>query len=191
MVIWLLKLRLGPGLVSISPLNPIQDGPFPGCSRMGGGEGAKRPPFFKICHTYPILMKLGTVIHYLEKIQKIHKSSDTPFEFCWHHRKSAIFVISGNTGIDSHFNAQFLDFFTFLESSNVVLIIMGEYLMMSAKLATLSLLKLKVFWNKGYDDIISVYDVTNEILSRDSNYIVEVVMRQSLVTLAFLWEKLS
>ena len=59
---------------------------------------------------------------------------------------------------------------------------MGEYLMMSAKLATLSLLKLKVFWNKGYDDIISVYDVTNEILSRDSNYIVEVVMRQSLVT---------
>ena len=68
---------------------------------------------------------------------------------------------------------------------------MGEYLMMSAKLATLSLLKLKVFWNKGYDDIIPVYDVTNEILSRDSNYIVEVVMRQSLVTLAFLWEKLS
>ena len=54
---------------------------------------------------------------------------------------------------------------------------MGEYLMMSAKLATLSLLKLKVFWNKGYDDIISVYDVTNKILSRDSNYIVEVVMR--------------
>ena len=46
---------------------------------------------------------------------------------------------------------------------------MGEYLMMSAKLATLSLLKLKVFWNKGYDDIISVYDVTSEILSRDSN----------------------
>ena len=68
---------------------------------------------------------------------------------------------------------------------------MGEYLMMSAKLATLSLLKLKVFWNKGYDDLISVYDVTNEILSRDSNYIVEVVMRQSLLTLAFLWEKLS
>ena len=54
---------------------------------------------------------------------------------------------------------------------------MGEYLMMSAKLATLSLLKLKVFWNKGYDDIIYVYNVTNEILSRDSNYIVEVAMR--------------
>ena len=48
--------------------------------------------------------------------------------------------------------------------------------MMSAKLATLGLLKIKVFWNKGYDVIISVHDVTNKILSRDSNYIVDVVM---------------
>ena len=30
-------------------------------------------------------------------------------------------------------------------------------LMTSAKLATLGLLKIKVFWNKGYDDIISFY----------------------------------
>ena len=43
--------------------------------------------------------------------------------------------------------------------------------MMSAKLATLGLLKVKVFWNKGYDVKISVYDVTNKILLRDSNYI--------------------
>ena len=48
--------------------------------------------------------------------------------------------------------------------------------MMSAKMATLGLLKLKVFWNKGYGVIISVYDITNKILSRDSNYIVNVVM---------------
>ena len=48
--------------------------------------------------------------------------------------------------------------------------------MMSAKMATLGLLKIKVFWNKGYDVIISVHDVTNKILSRDSNYIVDVVM---------------
>ena len=40
-------------------LNPIQDGHFRGCSRMGGG--AKRPPLLKICHTYPTMMKLGTV----------------------------------------------------------------------------------------------------------------------------------
>ena len=38
---------------------------------------------------------------------------------------------------------------------------MGEFLMMSAKLATLDLLDIKVFRNKGYDVIISVYDVTN------------------------------
>ena len=49
-------------------------------------------------------------------------------------------------------------------------------LMMSGKLATLDLLKIRVFWNKGYDVIISVHDVTNKILSRDWNYIVDVVM---------------
>ena len=53
---------------------------------------------------------------------------------------------------------------------------MVTILMMSAKMATLGLLKIKVFWNKGYDVIISVHDVTNKILSRDSNYIVDVVM---------------
>ena len=63
--------------------------------------------------------------------------------------------------------------------------------MMPAKIATLGLLKTKLFWNKDYDFIISVYDSTNEILSSDSNYIVDVVGDQSLVTLAFLWETLS
>ena len=48
--------------------------------------------------------------------------------------------------------------------------------MMSAKMAILALLKIKVFWNKSYDFIISVQDITNKILSRDSNYIVDVVM---------------
>ena len=48
--------------------------------------------------------------------------------------------------------------------------------MMSAKMATLGLLKIKVFWNKDYDVIICVHDVTNKILSRHSNYIVNVVI---------------
>ena len=48
--------------------------------------------------------------------------------------------------------------------------------MMSAKMATPALLKIKVFWNKGYYVIYSVYDVTNKILSHDPNYIVDVVM---------------
>ena len=46
---------------------------------------------------------------------------------------------------------------------------------MSAKMATLGLLKIKIFWNKGYDVIISVHDVTNKILSLDSYYIVDMV----------------
>ena len=43
-------------------------------------------------------------------------------------------------------------------------------------MATPSLLKIKVFWKNSYDVIIYVHDVTNKILSRDSNYIVDVVM---------------
>ena len=55
-----------------TPLNPIQDGLFPGCSRMWGGEGggAFWFPLPKIRHTYPTMMKLGTVIPYLRKMQK-------------------------------------------------------------------------------------------------------------------------
>ena len=48
--------------------------------------------------------------------------------------------------------------------------------MKSAKMATLGLIKIKLFWNQVYDVIISVHDVTVKILSRDSNYIVDVVM---------------
>ena len=47
--------------------------------------------------------------------------------------------------------------------------------MMSAKMVTPGFLKItKVFRSKGYDVTISVDDVTNRILSRDSNYIVDV-----------------
>ena len=53
---------------------------------------------------------------------------------------------------------------------------MVAILKMSAILATLGPLKIKVYWNKGYDVIIYVYEVTNQILSRDSNCIVDVVM---------------
>ena len=53
---------------------------------------------------------------------------------------------------------------------------MVTILMMSAKITTLALLKIKVFWNNGYDVIIYVHDVTSKILSRDSNYIVDEVM---------------
>ena len=43
-------------------------------------------------------------------------------------------------------------------------------------MATLGLLKVEVFWNKDYDAIIYVYDVINQVLPCDSNYIVDAVM---------------
>ena len=65
---------------------------------------------------------------------------------------------------------------TFFESLKVILINMVETFMISSKLATLGLLKIKEFRNKGDDVIISPNNVTTNILSRDSNYIVGVVM---------------
>ena len=49
--------------------------------------------------------------------------------------------------------------------------------MMSAKMATPGLLKIKVFSDRGYDIIISIRDaVTDKILSLDSNYTEDVVV---------------
>ena len=60
-------------------INPIQDGIFWGCSRMGG-RGGFMTPLPKIHQTYPTMMKLGTVIPYLRKIKKMYKSHDTSVE---------------------------------------------------------------------------------------------------------------
>ena len=65
----------------------------------------------------------------------------------------------------------------FFESLKTFLINMVTILMVPAKLATRSLLKIQIFQNKGYDFIISDYDPTNKILLRDSNYIVDAVMK--------------
>ena len=46
-------------------------------------------------------------------------------------------------------------------------------------MATPGLLKMTVFWNKSYDVIIPVDDLTKKFFSRDSNYIVD----------AFIWAK--
>ena len=77
-------------------------------------------------------MKLGTVIPYLKKTQKI---------------------------------CEFLILLTFFKSLKIFLINMVTILMVSAKLATLGLLKIKIFQNKGYDVIIPNHDVTSKILS--------------------------
>ena len=53
--------------------------------------------------------------------------------------------------------------------------------MISAKMATPGLLKITVFWNKCYDVIAPVNEVTNKISSPGSNYFVHM----------FMWPKFS
>ena len=53
---------------------------------------------------------------------------------------------------------------------------MVTVLLVSAKITTLGLLKIKVFWNKGYDVIIFVQDIMSKTLSLDSSEVVDVVV---------------
>ena len=59
----------------------------------------------------------------------------------------------------------------------IVLINIVKILSESTKMTTLALFKIKLLWNNVYDVIILVHDATNKILSCDSIYIVDVVMR--------------
>ena len=91
----------------------------------------------KICHTYLASIKLVTVVSYLKKIRKYIYINHVTHSLLllasvFFHEISATFVISKNT-------------VTFFESLKVVLIKMAVILIMLAKLATLSLLKIKVF----------------------------------------------
>ena len=113
-----------------------------------GWRGAKKATLPKICHTNPTIMKLGTVIPYLNKFQKLYESRDT-------HLSSAdisIFLpeISKFCYIKKyryrfHLDTYFLTVLTFLESIRIVLINMVKILIMSAKMATPGLLKIKIF----------------------------------------------
>ena len=124
-------------------------------------------------------MKPGTVIPYLKKIQKIYKSRDTSLELCWDQH-----FFTRNCQILLHQEIRIQTGFWYINSNSfnfsgffiIVLINMVTILLISAKMATPVLLTIKVFWNKGYDVIISVHEVTNKFLSRDSNYIVNPVM---------------
>ena len=53
---------------------------------------------------------------------------------------------------------------------------MVTILMISTKLATLDLPEIKLLWNNGYEVVNFFHDVSDKILSRDSNYIVDVIM---------------
>ena len=106
------------------------------------------------------------VIPYLKKIQKLYETRDTPLEFWWHHHflpEISKFCYIKKKWYRLHFDtvSNFLNIFWVLK---IVLINMVTNLMMSAKMATLTILKMKAFWNKGYDVITCVHDVTNKFL---------------------------
>ena len=68
------------------------------------GGGAERPPSLKFFHTYPTMMKLGTVIPYPKKIWKnLWITWHSPWVLltsAFFHQKSANFAISRNRYID-------------------------------------------------------------------------------------------
>ena len=53
---------------------------------------------------------------------------------------------------------------------------MAAILMMPSQLVALGLLKMKVFWNKGYNVIIFIYEASNKVLSRDANSTLDVII---------------
>ena len=145
--------------------------------------GQKAPSLSKICHTYPI-MKLDS--------HTLLKEDSKTIQITWHipwvlltsaffHWKSSNFVISRNKDT----NCILIVSKPFLESLRVVLINMAEILL-SAKLATLHLLK--------YFEIMVM---TTKFLSTTSPikffHVTQIILKmwscdESLVTLAFLRE---
>ena len=88
------RLFLGSGF------NPIQNGLFRGCSRMERGWEQKGLRFYKICHTYPTMMKLGSYTLPKEDPKNIWIPWHTPFVLltsAFFHSKSANFALSRNT----------------------------------------------------------------------------------------------
>ena len=152
-------------------LNPIQHGPFLGLLT----DRVILAPLPKIYHTYPTMKKLGIVIPCLKNSKKHinhviqHLNSADISIFHWYRLHWYKYRYR------FHFNTEVLILLTLFESLQVVLINLVAVLMISAKLATLGLLKKQVFRNKGSDTIVYIYDVNNKILLRDSNYIVDVV----------------
>ena len=82
---------------------------------------------------------------------------------------SNFFVLPGNTDKNCILLHNSFEFLWVLKG---VLIKIFAILMM---LATTGLFTVMVLWNKGYDVIIFVHNVTNQILLRESNYILDVI----------------
>ena len=150
-------------------LNPIQDVPFWGCALMKG----KKAPCPKIWRAYPTMTKLGTVNLTQSRSRKYINYVTHPLSFAaisifftiYQH----FFVLPGNTDKNCILLHNSFEFLWVLKG---VLIKIFAILMM---LATTGLFTVMVLWNKGYDVIIFVHNVTNQILLRESNYILDVI----------------
>ena len=113
-----------------------------------GGGPPQKGPLLKICHTYPTIMKLGTVKLYLKKIKKIYESCDTLLEFCWHqHFKPKIskFFYIQKYRYRVHSEASFSIVLTLFKSLKIVLINMITIFMISAKWLLQVFLKYRYF----------------------------------------------
>ena len=114
-------------------LNPIQDGSFRGCSQKGGARGTKGPPFLESV-TNILYLSINHVTHHL-------RSSDISIflteisKFCYIEKYR----------YRLYFDTLFLILLIFFESRNIFLINMVIILMMSKKMATLGVLKIKAF----------------------------------------------
>ena len=111
------------------------------------------------------MIKLGTVIPCLKKIQKIYESRDTSLEFCWYEH-----FFNGNRQILLYYKIQ-IDCILAHHSFNFFWVFKDCFNKHGYNFDDAS---------KGieisYDVITAVHGVTNKILSCDSNYIVNVVM---------------
>ena len=84
------------------------------------------------------------------------------------HGKSATIVFSRNTDIDCILlNTESLILLSLFWVFNSCFSKYGCNLMILAKLATLGFLKIKLFWNKGYDVTISINSVTSKTLAHE------------------------
>ena len=118
----------------------------------------------KIYHTYRTMMKLGSYTLPKEDAKNMN-------QLAWPLSPADISIFfSGNEQIFLYQEIQtqiaFWDIFPNSFNFRVFKDCLNKHvtiLMMSRKLATLGLLKIKLFWNKGYGVIISVHDVSNKI----------------------------
>ena len=160
-------------------INPIQDGLFGAAHRWEGGAGQKGPSSLKsVTHSLQwwnlaqLYITYGKSKKYINHVTLHLISADISI---FSPEISKFFCIKKHR-YRLDFDTQFLIFKSFLESLIIVLINIVAILMMSSKMASPGLLKLKIFWNKGYDVINPVHDVTTKFLSCYSNYIVDVVI---------------